>query len=108
MDITDTGIPSRLLQAFGQHPGIGQAILHDFAIAIEPEMDEVIILHYHLGARPREIKGERLLRAAQVVELEDEILWQICLVTPDDPAQSWGYQTVLMTWSKGSEWFHKC
>jgi hypothetical protein len=51
-------------------------------------MDQVVVLRNDLRSRPGKVKSERLLRAAKVVELEDEMLGEIALIPPDDPANT--------------------
>ena len=60
-------------------------------------MDEVIILHDNLCAGPREVERERLLGAAEVVELEDEMLGEITNIAPDNPTYTGSYQTVFVS-----------
>ena len=48
-------------------------------------MDEHIVLGNDLSTWAREIERVGLLSPAQVVKLEDEVLWEICFISPDNP-----------------------
>lgn len=88
VDVAHALIPPCSFQAFGQQAGVGEAVLHDGAVAVEAEVDEEEVLGDDLGARAGEVEGVGFLGAAEVVELEDEVFGQVGLVPPDDPSDS--------------------
>ena len=88
MDVAHALVPPCSFQALGQQPGVGEAVLHDGAVAVEAEVDEEEVLGDDLGAGAGEVEGVGFLGAAEVVELEDEVFGQVGLVSPDDPADS--------------------
>jgi hypothetical protein len=59
-------------------------------------MDEVEVLDDDLGAGSRKVQREGLLGAAEIVKFEDEMLWEVGGVSPDDPANAGGYETVFV------------
>ena len=88
MNVADADIPPARLQRLAQQPRVRHAILHDAPIPRKPQVDEVKVLRDDLRARPRKVQRVRLLRAAEVVQLEDEVFWQLRLVAPDDEADA--------------------
>lgn len=54
-----------------------EGILHYCPVAGETEMNEIVVLSNDLRTRAREVQSERLLGAAKVVELEDQVLRQV-------------------------------
>ncbi len=67
MDVAEAGVPACGLEALGEDASVGEAVLHDFTVAGEAEVDEVIVLHDDLRAGPGEVEGVGLLGAAEVV-----------------------------------------
>jgi len=104
MDTADAGEPPRSLQSLTEHPCVGQTVLHDLAVSVEAQMDQVVVLPDHLGAGPREVKRVRFLGAAEVMKLEDQVLGQVRAVAPDDPSDAGVDQAVLV--SRGVDGFH--
>jgi hypothetical protein len=51
-------------------------------------VDEVEVLSDDLGARAGEVEGVGLFGAAEVVELENQVLGEVGLVAPDDPPEA--------------------
>ena len=86
MDVADADVPPTRLQRLAQQPRVRQAILHDVPIPREAEMNEIEVLRNDLRAWPRKVQCVRLLRAAEIVQLEDQVLGQLRLVAPDDEA----------------------
>lgn len=96
MDTADYSEPSSLLESFCQHPRIVQAILHDGAVSIKPKVDKVIVLGDDLGTRTGEVESIRLFRAAQIMQLEYQVIRQIGPISPNDPANPGIYQSILV------------
>lgn len=59
-------------------------------------MDQIVVLRYNLSARAREVERVRLFGAAEVVELEDEVLGEIRFVAPNDPTDTGVDETVFV------------
>lgn len=53
------------------------------------EADKLVVLADHLGGAFREVEGEGSLVCAEVVDVEDELLWEVFRRAPDDPAYAW-------------------
>lgn len=98
MDFAHTGKPTCRLETLRQNASVGKAVLNDLAVAGEAEMDEVVVLHDDMGARSGEVERVRLLGAAQVVQLEDQVAREEGSVSPDDPAEAGGDEAVFMSW----------
>lgn len=60
-------------------------------------MQKVEILCNNGCGRAGEVEGEGVLDGSEIVELEDEIFGEMCLVTPDDPADADVCETELVT-----------
>lgn len=60
-------------------------------------MDEVVVLGDDLSAWTGEIERVRFFGAPKVVELKDEMFWEVGLITPDDPADTGINETEFMT-----------
>ena len=65
------------LDPFGEQAGVLLHRLHDVAVAVVPEADEVVVLGQHHRRARREVQRERGVRLAQVVLVEDEVLGQV-------------------------------
>lgn len=50
MDVTDAYVPSCLLQCFAEQTGVGETVFHDATIALEAEVDEVVVLSDNLSS----------------------------------------------------------
>lgn len=61
-------------------------------------MDQVVVLHYDLGAGTGEVERVGLFGAAEVVQLEDQVFGEEGLVAPDDPADAGGDEAVFVAW----------
>src|ERR1700722_3044460 len=64
----------------------------------EPAFDEtkeLVILPDDVHARFRKVEGERNLRGAEVVDGEQNLVWQESLVAPNSPADSCVRQAIL-------------
>lgn len=96
VDATDTGKPPGPLERLAQQARVRQAVLHDVPVAVEAQVDQVVVLSDHRGPRPREVERVRLFRAAEIVQLEDQLLGQVRLIAPDDPSQSGIHEAVFV------------
>lgn len=61
-------------------------IEHDAPITLFAETNHLIVLSNHIRSTAREVEGEGSLVGTQVVDVEDEFLWQELGITPDDPS----------------------
>lgn len=77
-----------MLKGPTQQPSVREHVLHDVTVSGESQMNEIEVLSDDLCARSGKVQRVRLLSAAQVVELENEMLRQIALVSPDNPSHS--------------------
>lgn len=87
VNVANTDIPPGPLESFAQQTCISEAIFHYFSITTETQADQVIILANDLHSRTREVQGEGLLGATEVVQLEDEVFRQIRTITPNGPSK---------------------
>ena len=60
------------------------------------QMDEVEVLRHHLGSRPGEVHADRWHLAAEVVDVEAQLLRQIGLLSPQHPAHTGENTAVFM------------
>lgn len=60
-------------------------------------MYEIVVLCNNLRAGTRKVESECFLSTTQIVEFENEVLREIALVSPDDPAKAWIHQTEFVT-----------
>ena len=60
------------------------------------EVNEVEVLRHHLGSRPGEVHADRWHLAAEVVDVEAQLLRQIGLLTPQHPAHTGENTAVFM------------
>lgn len=54
----------------------------------------LVVLGNDHASTPGEVEGDRCLVASQVVDMEDDRLWQVLLAPPDDPAQAGVHQPI--------------
>lgn len=80
--------PASSFEGLGQQTGIAEAVLHDGSESFEAKMNKVIVLRDDLSTRAREVEGVGLFCAAQIVQLEDQVLWKERFISPDDPANT--------------------
>ncbi len=59
-------------------------------------MNEIVVLRNDLGTRAGEIQRVGLLGTTKIVELEDQMLGKVGLVTPDDPTDTGVDETELV------------
>jgi len=60
------------------------------------EADELVVLADDLACAFAEVEGEGGLIGAKVIDVEDELLWQIFGAPPDYPPNTGIYKTVLL------------
>lgn len=89
-------VPASCFQGFAQQPRVRQSILHDLSVTIETEVDQVVVLRNDLSTWTRKVQCVRLFRAAEIVELEDQMFRQVTFVSPDDPANTSVHQAEFM------------
>ena len=81
-----------VISGFLQSPTEDSRVLHigktDNTISLEAEMEEIEILRNNRCCGTGEVQGERIFHRAEVVKLEDEVLGEVGLVSPYDPANS--------------------
>ena len=58
----------------------------DALVPLEPEAEEVVVLRDDLPGRAGEVDLEDRHVAAQVVDMEHQVLGEFLAVSPDDPA----------------------
>lgn len=86
MTIAQNMIIPTLLQRPAQQPRILQIRQCNTAVALEAEVHEVEVLRNNGRGGAREVEREAVFDGAEVMELEDEVLGEVGLVAPDDPA----------------------
>ena len=69
----------------------------DAPVSLEAETQEVVVLGDDLAGRAREIDLEDGHIAAQVIHLEDQVIRQVRVLAPDDPADTQRRQAELMS-----------
>lgn len=88
MHIAQHIIIPALLQRTAQQPRILQIRERNATEALKAQMHEVEVLRDDGRSWAREVEREAVFDGAEVVELEDEVLGQVRLVAPDDPADT--------------------
>ena len=88
VDVAHARVPARGFEAFAQESRVCHAVLHDGSEAVEAQVDQIVVLCYYLRSWPGEVQRVGLLRAAEVVEFEDEVFWEVGCVAPDYPADA--------------------
>ena len=69
----------------------------DLGVAFAAETEEVVVLRDNLSAWSREIQGEGWHVATEIIDVEDQILRQIGLLSPDHPPRSERRQAEFVT-----------
>jgi len=85
----------------------------DSAVAVEAEAHEVVVLGDDLAGGPGEVDLEDRHVAAEIGDMEDEVVGQILGVAPDDPAHPRGaspnlWPEVLMDLTRGTRKSTRC
>lgn len=96
---------STFLQGSTQRPSVLKIIKRNLAIALETQVQKIEVLGDYRGRATRKSQRESKFSRAEVVELEDKIFGQMCLVAPDDPSNSNVSHTKFMTTRRYGEWF---
>ena len=86
---------SLLLERGAEVVGSAGDVAHDGAVAAAAEADELVVLADDLGGAFGEVEGEGGLVGAEVVDVEDEVLWKVFGGSPDDPANAGVDKAVL-------------
>lgn len=79
---------TQLLERVGEIIGCTSEVSHDGTVTMLAKTDELVILTNDLGCTLGEVKGKGCLIGAQVVDIEDELLWEELRFSPDDPAHT--------------------
>jgi hypothetical protein len=64
VDVAHATVPACRLKRFRQQASVCESVLHDAAVALEAEVDEVVVLGDDLGAGAGEVEGEGFFGAA--------------------------------------------
>lgn len=86
MNTADTFIPSSRFKTLAQYPCVGKGVLHNSSEVIEAKMDQVVVLGNDLGIKLREVEREGLFSSPLDGEIQNQMLWEVLLVTTNDPA----------------------
>lgn len=84
------------LEHLGEVVGGAGQVAHDGLIAPLAEADELVVLANDLGGTLGEVEGEGGLLGAEVVDVEDEVLGEVLVGAPDDPANTGVDEAVLV------------
>ena len=60
----------------------------ELGVALAAKTHEIVVLRDDLPARAREVEGEGRHAAAEIVDVEDQVLGQVAFLPPEDPAAS--------------------
>jgi hypothetical protein len=85
------------LEDLGQVVGGAGEVAHDGLVALLAEADELVVLADDLGGALGEVEGEGGLLGAEVVDVEDEVLGEVLVRAPDDPANT-GVDEAILVW----------
>ncbi len=83
--------------------GVGQVVrgagevVHDGAVALLAQPDQLVVLADDLAGSLGEVESEGRLVGTEVVDVEDELLGEILGGAPDDPADAGVDETVLQS-----------
>ena len=80
--------------------GLGE-VVHDAAVAMLAKTNKLVVLANDLGGTLGKVKSEGSLIGAEVVDVEDELLWEELWLTPDNPSYSWVDETCLSQYGAG-------
>lgn len=84
------------LEDLGQVVGGAGEVAHDGLVALLAEADELVVLADDLGGALGEVEGEGGLLGAEVVDVEDEVLGEVLVGAPDDPANTGVDEAILV------------
>lgn len=85
-----------LLKSLGEVIGGSDKVAHDGAVTVLAEADKLVVLANDLRSTLGEVEGERRLLRTEVVDVEDELLREVFLGAPDNPANTRVDETVLL------------
>lgn len=85
-----------VLEDVGEVVGGAGQVAHDGLVAPLAEADELVVLADDLGGALGEVEREGGLLGAEVVDVEDEVLGEVFVRTPDDPADAGVDEAVLL------------
>lgn len=87
------------LEDLGEVVGGAGQVAHDGLIALLAEADELVVLADDLGGALGEVEREGGLLGAEVVDVEDEVLGEVLVRAPDDPANT-GVDEAVLFWGR--------
>jgi hypothetical protein len=99
MNVTQHCVILTLLKSTTQEPSISQVIQSHCTIPLETKMDEVEVLRDDRCSRAREVQRKRIFNRTQVMQLKNEVLWKVGLISPDNPPNTYIAQPKLVTTS---------
>ncbi len=70
--------------------------LMDARVALSAQAQKVVILGHHLATRPREINTECGHITSEIVNMENQLVWQVFLAAPNHPAHARVHQAVFV------------
>lgn len=88
MHITENGVVTALLKRTRKETRILHVSEGNTPEALEAKMNEVEVLRDDGRSRAREVEGEAVFDGTEVVQFEDQVLREMGLVPPDDPANA--------------------
>lgn len=88
MDIAQDFVVSAVLKGPAQCAGILEVLEADCPVSSESEVEEQEVLSDDWSCRATEVEGERVFDRAEIMEFENEILWEETLRTPDNPTDA--------------------
>jgi hypothetical protein len=84
-----------VLEDFGEVVGGAGQVAHDGLVALFAEADELVVLADDLGGALGEVERKGGLLGAEIVDVEDEVLGEVFVRAPDDPADAGVDEAVL-------------
>ena len=63
-------------------------LLHDRAVTVLSKTNELVVLADDVGCSLGEVESEGSLVSTEVVDVENEFLWQELWITPDNPSDT--------------------
>lgn len=88
MDIAQDFVVFAILKGPAQCAGILKVLEDDCPVSSESEVEEHEVLSDNWSCRATEVEGERVFNRAEIMEFENEILWEEALRTPDNPTDA--------------------
>lgn len=114
MDVGQQGVVSGVFKCSGDHSSLRQVVLHDSSVSVETEIQDCDTLSAscevfgncsrtveHLTqdrvGGSTEVHVERVVGLSKVVKLEDELLGEELLASPDDPSHADSAHSVFVS-----------